>query len=546
MKRRTFRKTSRTLLVLTLSVLLPMQDLLARGGGGGGRVGGGGGGGRVGGGGGGGGGMNRGGGGGMGGGAGRPASPGGNFSRPAGGGGGAGGGARPGGNAGVGSRPGGGSNAGVGSRPAGGNNAGIGNRTGGGNAAGIGNRTGGGNNTGIGNRTGGGNNINSGNRNGNVNVGNTVNVNRGGGWGGGYGAGYAHGYAHGYNNYWHHGYWGGGWGWGWGGLAAAGLIGWGLGSMANSSGYGGGYSNPYCESQSTYAQPIQSTPESQPDAQPAEAPANAAAPSPEVAAALVPFDAAREAFKAGKYDEALQGADAALGKLPNDPALHEFRGLVLFAQAKYQEAAATIYAVLSAGPGWDWTTLSSMYASVDTYTGQLRKLEEYRKAHPESPDAAFLLAYHYLTCGHKDTAAKQLEAVVKLLPDDKLAPQLLKLVGGEVPAADPQPPAEEDSKANAPAIDKAKLVGTWKGAPDKNTAIELTLKGDDTFTWKVTVGGRSNVLEGSFAVEGDQLSLTQKTDGSTMVGRVTLKEKSGFNFRLVDTGPGDPGLDFTR
>jgi hypothetical protein len=36
--------------------------------------------------------------------------------------------------------------------------------------------------------------------------------------------------------------------------------------------------------------------------------------------------------------------------LPSDATLHEFRGLTLFAQGNYKDAAATLYAVLAAGP----------------------------------------------------------------------------------------------------------------------------------------------------------------------------------------------------
>jgi len=59
----------------------------------------------------------------------------------------------------------------------------------------------------------------------------------------------------------------------------------------------------------------------------------------------------------------------------------------LFAQANYKEAAAGLYSVLSAGPGWDWTTLSSLYPSVDTYTAQLRTLEKTVKQNPKASDA---------------------------------------------------------------------------------------------------------------------------------------------------------------
>ena len=67
----------------------------------------------------------------------------------------------------------------------------------------------------------------------------------------------------------------------------------------------------------------------------------------------------------------------ALAKVPNDSDIHEFRALCLFALGRYDEAAATLYAVLSVGPGWDWTTLIGLYPDVSVYTAQLRALESY-------------------------------------------------------------------------------------------------------------------------------------------------------------------------
>jgi hypothetical protein len=89
---------------------------------------------------------------------------------------------------------------------------------------------------------------------------------------------------------------------------------------------------------------------------------------------------------------------------------------MLFALGRYKEAAAADYAVRSAGPGWDWTTMDALYPSVDVYTEQLRVLEQYAKSHPTASDARFLLAYHYLTCGYTDAAAVQLKDVVRLDP----------------------------------------------------------------------------------------------------------------------------------
>ena len=77
---------------------------------------------------------------------------------------------------------------------------------------------------------------------------------------------------------------------------------------------------------------------------------------------------------AGDYGQALKLVDLALQKTPNDPILHEFRAMCLFAVGRYDEAAVPMYTVLSSGPGWDWTTLASLYSSIDVYSQQLRAL----------------------------------------------------------------------------------------------------------------------------------------------------------------------------
>ena len=55
--------------------------------------------------------------------------------------------------------------------------------------------------------------------------------------------------------------------------------------------------------------------------------------------ALALFGSARDWFKQGNYEIALQQANDALTKTPSDTALHEFRALCLFALGRYGEAA---------------------------------------------------------------------------------------------------------------------------------------------------------------------------------------------------------------
>ena len=160
-----------------------------------------------------------------------------------------------------------------------------------------------------------------------------------------------------------------------------------------------------------YSQPISTT---------------AAPPEPAVAdQAASAFDQARQAFKAGDYAQALQLVQQAAGADAQRHDLHEFLALILFAQGQYEQAAAPLYAVLSVGPGWDWTTLSGMYPDVATYTRQLRNLEAYINANPKSAQARFVLAYQYLCEGHDDNAIAQLKQVVKLQPGDTLSAQLI-------------------------------------------------------------------------------------------------------------------------
>ena len=172
-------------------------------------------------------------------------------------------------------------------------------------------------------------------------------------------------------------------------------------------------------------------------------------------------DAAHDAFYQGDYAGALKQCDQAIALQPNDALLHEFRGLALFALHRYDEAAGAVYAVLSAGPGWDWTTLTSFYPEVNVYTEQLRGLEEYTSANPNSAALRFLLAYHYMICGHDDAAADQLEAAVQLDPKDRLSAQFLDdAEAGDAKATT----AAAQPAAPAKPMDAAALVGDWKAS----------------------------------------------------------------------------------
>jgi len=152
------------------------------------------------------------------------------------------------------------------------------------------------------------------------------------------------------------------------------------------------------------------------------------------------LDDARAAFRAGDYPKALELVDAAIKVTPSDPTLHEFRALTLFAQGNYQDAAATLYAVLTAGPGWDWATMRDLYPDVATYTAQFRALERFVADNPNAAYGHFLLAYHYLVTENRDAAIRELRETVRLQPDDKLSAALLASLTNPPAVADPAAP----------------------------------------------------------------------------------------------------------
>jgi len=386
-------------------------------------------------------------------------------------------------------------------------------------------------------------------------------------YGGGYGGGYGYG---GYGGYGYGGYYPLGWG----------LGGWGLGSLLYGSGYLP-YSNPYYGGYGgnsyavyDYSQPIPVAYASDTSVQ-TPIVDDASGPAPTA------LDQAVSAFKQGNYDASLDIVDKAIQKTPSDAVLHEFRALVLFARGDYQQAASTIHSVLAVGPGWDWTTLSSLYDDVDVYTAQLRALENYTVAHPQDAAGEFLLAYHYLSAGHADAARKELEIVARLQPNDRVASDLLKMLSpkpaddanqglaqapqpnGSQPLPPPAPPAgapaadqsgasdtapagEQDPfPATGPAIDPAKLAGNWTATRNDGSSFQLQLTPDSKFTWTFqNKQAAPQTFDGTYSVKGNVLTLERK-EGGSMVVEVASADAQKFHFKLYGAED-DPGLNFQK
>jgi tetratricopeptide (TPR) repeat protein len=354
---------------------------------------------------------------------------------------------------------------------------------------------------------------------------------------------------------WHHGYWHGGWGNYWEHMwsehpvwSAFGVTNWAL----NTAGYlfgTWGYSDPYYDSSSSggmaydYSEPIVVYSEPAQEA-PLQVAADGSTLPPGVTQdALTQFEQARSTFYQGRYKQALELANQALKSMPSDATLHEFTALCYFALGQYRQAAAALNAVLAVGPGWDWTTMASLYPDVNLYTTQLRKLEEYIRTNPNAPDARFVLAYHYLTTNHPEAAAKQLEYVVKSVPNDATSKQLFDMLTFKV-TGEPKA-AAEPSAPTGPKVTADDLAGTWKAKGRANSAYEMTLTKEGAFTWKYSKGTKERVVKGAYALDRNTLAM-EPASGGVLLADLTPHGANTVDFKMIGAPASEPALTFTR
>jgi Flp pilus assembly protein TadD len=264
------------------------------------------------------------------------------------------------------------------------------------------------------------------------------------------------------------------------------------------------------------------------------------------------FDQAVEAFKAGDYQQALRLDESAIQKVPDDPVLHEFGALCLFALEDYTRAAAVLNALLAVAPGMDWTTVSSLYPDVDIYTAQLRKLEAFSKQNPNDGAAHFVLAYQYMVAGHSDAAVRQLKQVVAVQPEDAVAQRILDALTQEEQQSEdaaeeiPPPPATEAASETEQGEEKyTDLVGRWVATRNEDR-FGLTIDEDAKFTWAAIPKDQERItLTGQAATSGDTLVLENSEQGN-MAGQVKSLGPDKFQFIIAGGPPGDEGLTFER
>jgi tetratricopeptide (TPR) repeat protein len=392
----------------------------------------------------------------------------------------------------------------------------------------------------------------------------------------GYRPGYNNNWTNGWNNHcihphyqgWYNGCWSGYWGSSWYSPIVWGGIGWGLGSLSTAA-YTNtfAYSNPYYVAPVVGAAPVAGsvpydysqpvvvnnyiTAESQGStASSTSSPVTTANPtsSAKIEESFSDFDQGLASFKDANYQAALGSFNSALTKNGGDPVVHEVRALSLFALGDYSNAAVALNALLASAPGMDWTTMSSLYGNSDDYTAQLRKLEEYCKANPKNPASAFVLAYHYLVIGQKDSAIRALKVVVENQPKDVTAKRMLEALDPkpiEAKVADPKAPAAPQAEELAKPAPEVDLVGKWQSVSG-TTTIDLEISEESTFKWKAAESGKPAVeLSGDFGTNGSAV-LMETSDKGSLGG--TVKSLSAEEWILNPPGATDDnaGLKFKR
>jgi tetratricopeptide (TPR) repeat protein len=268
------------------------------------------------------------------------------------------------------------------------------------------------------------------------------------------------------------------------------------------------------------------------------------------------FDAARDAFKSGDFARALELVDGALNATPDDPALHEFRALTLFALGRYDETARVLYAVLSIQPGWDWTTLIRLYADLETYTRQLRALEAFTVQNPDRAPGHFVLAYHYLTQEHADAALHQFKQVSSREPSDVVSAQMIYRLlhpqqqpGATVlanTARSTANPREVQTLEIADAAKQGKIEGSWTAQHGPDLTIEVAFEPGGRYSWKVSRQGKDEHFQGKSSNRDRILTLVEDQNNNKTEGYLRSIDETHFVFTVMGAGTGDPGLSFAK
>ncbi|MEX0678108.1 MAG: hypothetical protein WD063_13585 [Pirellulales bacterium] len=264
--------------------------------------------------------------------------------------------------------------------------------------------------------------------------------------------------------------WGGGWGWGspwgyYGGWPYCGYGGWG-GYGYYPYGYGNyGYpaTTTYLYADNSYDNPpVIDRPPAGAEQAPAADQGLPAPTAEELDRASQYVSLGEQAFRAGRYQDALREWQHAMVDNPNNGAVLLLISQGLFALGQYDAAANSVQMAMQMLPENEWDGVvknySQIYLNVQDYTDQIRSAEKARDAKPDDGAIRFLLGYNFGYLNYPKQAVRELDKALDIEPKDagaqKLRDMFAKQAGlpARPPAAapEPAPKAQEGAAPNEP------------------------------------------------------------------------------------------------
>ena len=167
-----------------------------------------------------------------------------------------------------------------------------------------------------------------------------------------------------------------------------------------------------------------------------------------------------------------------------------------------------------------------------------------------------MLAYHYLVCGHADSALNALQRVVEAEPNDQVAKRMYDALKGPSRPQRRQPQETQPPPPNRPSSRSRNQPRRTGGAHDGSgrpmacrtdgNAFDTAVNEKGEFTWKVTPKSKEPMtISGPYTVTGSAAGHGGR--GSGRDGR-TCPSGGPDQFQFVIAGgpPGDTGLTFKR
>lgn len=287
------------------------------------------------------------------------------------------------------------------------------------------------------------------------------------------------------------------------------------------------------------------------------------------ALAFGPLSEAMDLMRAGNYSQALARFDGLVAQDPGNVALHELRSLALFGLQRFDEAAETLYAVLSVAPGSNWTTMIAEFGSLEVYNRSLGALREHLRTPQHTSAGHFVIAYHYLSQGHSDAARVHFQRasegeprdqvsrlMIDLLPDPKSSGPPAAVIAEtpeEAVSAVEQPPIEDEDNvaekqeelAAEVARAAAPYLGQWNSRGAAGEPISVEFLDDGSFRWKR--GGTPPVFEseGRYEINSDMIGL-QFATGALLLARIGKIESGQVVVEPMRAPPGTAELTFSK